>query len=417
MDPVTNTFGLPKTVHYCVKCNLSNQQPTSTNEYLHHKNTRHVAVKFTSDGVCSACLHAEKKWSGQIDWKERELQFKDLCNQYRKTDGTYDCLIGGSGGKDSVFQSWILKYKYGMHPLTVTWAPGLYTDIGWRNFQSWIHKGGFDNFLYTPSGSTHRLITRNATLNLLHPFQPFILGQKTFAMKMALKFGIQFLLYGESPADYGMNISSDEKGFNPSAIKQKGYELSPTENVKFRDIYLGGKTVGEYLADGVPQIDLMGYIPADSELIRQGDLKQYYAGYFFKWVPQEMFYFASEKIDFEVNPERTEGTYQKYQSIDDKLDGFFYYTRYIKFGVGRTMMDSAQEVRNKHIDKTEGLRLIKKFDGEYPSKYEKEFLAYTDLTAEQFKQLCDENRKAHLWKFDSTKKEWALRLTPWEYFK
>ncbi len=76
-------------------------------------------------------------------------------------------FIGGSGGKDGAMQSHLLKYKYGMHPLTVTWSPHLYTDIGWKNFQNWLHVGGFDNFLYTPNGKMHRLLTRNATLNLL----------------------------------------------------------------------------------------------------------------------------------------------------------------------------------------------------------------------------------------------------------
>jgi hypothetical protein len=56
--------------------------------------------------------------------------------------------------------------------------------------------------------------------------------------------------------------------------------------------------------------------------------------------------------------------------MDDKIDGFFYYTRFIKFGVGRAMIDSAQEIRNGHISKEEGASLIEKFDGEYPKKYE-----------------------------------------------
>ena len=34
-----------------------------------------------------------------IDWKEREKELIDLCNKHRKTDGSYDCIIGGSGGK------------------------------------------------------------------------------------------------------------------------------------------------------------------------------------------------------------------------------------------------------------------------------------------------------------------------------
>ena len=86
----------------------------------------------------------------------------------------------GSGGKDSFYAAHLLKYKYGMHPLTVTWAPHIYTPWGWDNMQAWIH-AGFDNYLCTPNGMTHRLLTRLATENLFHPFQPFILGQKQLA--------------------------------------------------------------------------------------------------------------------------------------------------------------------------------------------------------------------------------------------
>ena len=73
----------------------------------------------------------------------------------------------------TLFQSYTLKYKYNMNPLTVTWAPHIYTDIGFQNFQNWINIGGFDNYLYTPNGKIHRLLTKEATKNLLHPFQPY----------------------------------------------------------------------------------------------------------------------------------------------------------------------------------------------------------------------------------------------------
>ena len=36
-----------------------------------------------------------------------------------------------------------------------------------------------------------------------------------------------------------------------------------------------------------------------------------------------MYYYAVEKTDFKPNPVRTEGTYTKYASLDDKIDGFF----------------------------------------------------------------------------------------------
>ena len=92
----------------------------------------------------------------------------------------------------------------------------------------------------------------------------------------------------------------------------------------------------------------------------------------------------------------------------------FYYTRYIKFGVGRAMMDSAQEIRNGHLNKEEGLSLIEKFDGEYPNKYENEFLKYISMTKEEFESLTDKFRTDHIWKNINGK--WELRVKPLEYF-
>src|SRR5207244_4340244 len=81
-------------------------------------------------------------------WEARERELRELCDRHRRTDGRYDVICPGSGGKDSMYASHVLKHKYGMHPLTVTWAPHIYTDIGWKNFQAWI-QAGFDNVKFS----------------------------------------------------------------------------------------------------------------------------------------------------------------------------------------------------------------------------------------------------------------------------
>ena len=45
----------------------------------------------------------KKKWDSTINWEEREKELIELCNKHRKSNGEYDCIVGGSGGKDSVF--------------------------------------------------------------------------------------------------------------------------------------------------------------------------------------------------------------------------------------------------------------------------------------------------------------------------
>ena len=183
-------------------------------------------MSFDNDGVCNACHFNMLKENGEIDWDEQERELLDLCNQYRRNDGNYDCIVGGSGGKDSAMQSHLLKFKYGMHPLTVTWSPHLYTDIGWKNFQNWLHVGGFDNFLYTPNGKIHRLLTRNATINLLHPFQPFIFGQKIFVTKMAAQLDIPLIFSGEMPGEYGERISQETSSYAAGAKSGEGEGFS-----------------------------------------------------------------------------------------------------------------------------------------------------------------------------------------------
>ena len=102
-----------------------------------------------------------------------------------------------------------------------------------KNFQSWLHKGGFDNYLYTPNPKIHKLVTREAVLRLLHPFQPFIIGQKMFATKIAAKFNIPLIFYGEMQGKGGKEVSHKAKTFAESG-SQGGFEMDPLEEKNLR---------------------------------------------------------------------------------------------------------------------------------------------------------------------------------------
>ena len=119
--------GLPESVLFCKRCVMSNQRP-STSPELRKKTTRIETVAFDDDGICHACKYADFKKT--INWAEREAMLVDLLDKHRSSAGHFDVIVPGSGGKDSVYVSHVLKYRYGMHPLTVTWAPHKYTDIG-----------------------------------------------------------------------------------------------------------------------------------------------------------------------------------------------------------------------------------------------------------------------------------------------
>ncbi len=389
--------GLPETVIFCKRCVMSNQRPSSSVEFKHDRDRKHKTLHIDDDGVCDACRVAEQK--EQIDWKQREDELLELLDRHRRKDGYYDCIVPGSGGKDSAYAAHVLKYKYGMHPLTVTWPPIVYTDIGWKNFRNWTEVGGFDNVTFKPNGRTHRLLTRLAIENLLHPFQTFILGQKNLAPKMSINYGAPLIFYGENEAEYG-NPMAD----TATSLRDKSYYTMDS----LSDIFLAGVPIRELTEKyGVPLNDLMAYLPADYKDLERSNIEVRYLGYYLKWTPQECYYYAVEHTGFEANPVRTEGTYSKYNSLDDRIDGFHYYTTFIKFGLGRASYDASQEIRNRHLTREEGVALVHRFDGEFPEKYFHEIMDYIGMKAERFIELCDQLRSPHLWNKENG--EWRLR--------
>lgn len=412
-------YGLPLKIQFCTKCVISNQRPNSAVEYAHTRDSKKQTINLDHEGVCDACRVAEQKRS-IINWPDRERKLKELCDRHRSKDGSYDCIVPGSGGKDSFVQAHLLKYKYGMHPLTVTWSPHIYTEWGWKNFQSWIH-AGFDNYLHTPNGRVHRLLTRLAVENLFHPFQPFIFGQKALAPKMAILHKIPLIFYGENEAEYGNPIADSQ-----SAKRNWSYFTAPDKS----KVFLGGTSVADLKQYyGVDDNDLQPYFPADPEEIDRLQVEVHYLGYYIKWHPQECYYYAVEHGGFQPSPERTPGTYSKYNSIDDRIDDFHYYTTHIKFGIGRATYDAAQEIRNDEITREEGVALVRKFDGEFPERFADEIFRYLSMPEKEFPvaskmfarpvmdrdyfmSLADQFRSPHLWKQDNG--VWKLRHTVFE---
>ena len=391
-------WGLPEEVKFCKKCVISNQRPNSTVE-MKNKNMNKQTIAFSEDGVCSACDYAETKT--ETNWKEREELLFELLEPYRSKDGSYDVLIPSSGGKDSAFQAHILKYKYKMNPLAITWAPNMFTRAGWMNFNNLSRIGGIDSFLYTPNGKLHSYLTKLAFKNLGHPFQPFIHGQKIVGPKLAEKFGIKLIMYGENQAEYGNPLENNADPF----MEPTFFSIDDP-----RDMILGGESISNILdKTDFTFEEFQPYIPPTPQILVEKDIKVTYLGYFEKWDPQECYYYAVDNTGFMPSYERSIGTYSRYTEIDDKIVPFHFYMTFIKFGIGRATYDAAQEVRNGKITRDEAAYLVEKFDGELPERYISDFCNYIDISQEQFYEIVDSFRSPHLWV--NTSGKWKLRHT------
>lgn len=402
MSELFGRYGLPLEVKYCKKCTMSNQRPSSVAEFQNKPEALKRAISFGEDGICEACRYAEKK--KKINWDEREKELIELCNKYRRNDGRYDVVVPGSGGKDSVQAAHMLKYKYNMNPILITWPPALYTDIGRRNFESWLN-AGFANYTYNQNRKLHRFLTKSAFENLGHPFQPFILGQKNLAPRLSILLDIPLVIFGENEAEYGNAIEDNEKPTRDP--KYYSAELS------ISDLVLGGVPAKDLIHDfGFKLSDLEAYFPVNPYDLQKTGTTVHYLGYYVKWHPQETYYYSIENSDFMPNDHRTEGSFSKYSSLDDKIDWLHYHTTTIKFGIGRATYDSAQEIRNGDITRDEGISLIKRFDGEFPEQYIKDCCDYMDITLERYHEVIEKFRSPHLWEKNYGK--WELKHPIWK---
>lgn len=375
-------YNLPREVKFCKNCTVSNQRPRIT---------------FDENGICSACNFAYLK-RNSIDWKLREKELEDLCAKNRKSNGEYDIIVPCSGGKDGSFVAHLLKHKYGMNPLAVTWAPLKASQIGRRNLDAFI-ASGFNHILGTPNPLVTRKLTHLSFKFLGDPFQPFIYGQTNFPLRMAVKHNVQLIMYGENgEVEYGGNMKN---------------AMRPNRDIEDHDShYFSGLPPEFWVEKGISLSDLHPFRAPNHEDIIKNNTEIHFLSYYKFWDPQENYYYCHENTGFVANTERSEGTYSKYASLDDEIDGFHYYLSFIKFGIGRATSDAAHEIRDGKISREEGVALVKRFDHERPKKYFQEFLDYCSTTEEEVEEVINSWRSEHLWQ--KIGDEWKLRHTVWQ---
>jgi len=229
---------------------------------------------------------------------------------------------------------------------------------------------------------------------------------------------VPLVFYGENEAEYGNAKADAAKPTRDSSY----YTTADMSEVK-----IGGVSVAELESDfGISRAELMTYMPADPNQLADKGTEVHYLGYYLKWHPQSCYYYSQTHGGFEPSPERTAGTYSKYNSIDDRIDDFHYYTTFVKFGIGRATYDAAQEIRSDDIDREEGIALVRRYDGEFPERFFDEILTYLSIPEnefpvasqmfeqpvmdrEYFERLCDNFRSPHIWKHENG--AWARRAT------
>ena len=164
----------------CVKCLTPSTRPR---------------INFDENGICSACNFNLKK-SNDIDWDKRREELAKLCDKYRRSNGDFDVIVPGGGGKDSSYVAYMLKYEFNMNPLCVCAVPPLPTVLGARNLRNFA-ESGFNVLEITPNLKISKEIARNAFIKYGQPQLDWLYAIFSVPLRIATKMKIPFVMYGE----------------------------------------------------------------------------------------------------------------------------------------------------------------------------------------------------------------------------
>lgn len=328
-------------ISYCSKCLQANTRP---------------GIYLNSEAICSACEGFAEK-SKYIDWESRARALASLFEHYRgKSSSTgYDCIIPVSGGKDSTYQTYIVKEKFGMNPLCVTYRTPLRTALGQRNLNNLQKRFKVDLLEFAVSPETEKKFISKATRDLGVPGLPQHLGIFSFTLRTAVSMKIPLIIWGEnSQMEYGGTQSERmNEHLNRKWLAKHGC--------------LHEREAEDWVDNNLSMAELNGFkIPSEEEL-NNADIKSFFLGHYLKWDPVENAEVAI-KCGFETRKEGPVMGVYDFADLDCSLISFHHYVKWLKFGITRTFDNVAIEIRNGRMTKEQGIKLIKQNGDDRPLK-------------------------------------------------
>lgn len=350
-------------------------------------------AQYDENGVCNACNWAEAKRT-TVDWRKRWKELEELCDKYRCNDGSnWDVIVPCSGGKDGTYVAWKLKNELGMHPLCVTLKAQTPTEIGKKNLENFI-ASGFDHILISPNPKVYGRLSKRGFIEQGRPKMPFVIGISLFTMKIAIKFNIPFIMYGEE--------GEEEYGGSTSQVGK--YRITRDYLINY---YYSGHDPAEYL-DEFTREELKWWLLPSEEELEKAKLFPTHWSHYENWDPQLHYKIAKEKCGLQTIEGHSIGTFTNYAQMDDKLQDLHAYLMYIKFGFGRAWSDACIEIRMGQMTREDGIELVKKYDGIFPNEYLNDYLEYFNMTEEEFWITINSFRSPDIWK--KVNDEWNLKF-------
>ena len=354
-------------MRYCKKCIMPDTRPEQV---------------FDASGVCDACRSADKKHA-HVDWEARKKEFILVLDRYRNRQGSWwDCVVPVSGGKDSCYQAYVMKYEFGMNPLCVNFVPCEMTETGLKNIL-FLRDLGFDMVQVGANRKTYRRMVRKGFFDLGDCCWPEHIGIFTAPVRVAVQYKIPLLIWGEnSQFEYG----------GPAAKRENNY----LDRNWLEQFQMLGCRISDLYEEGYERKDLLAFEYPDDEELKTVGVTGLFLGYYKKWDGPENARRMLE-LGWNKNPDGpVEGAYNDIENLDCKwVGGLHDYMKFLKYGYGRATDQLCIEIRAGRMERDEAIKLVRQYEGQLPRKYMPDFMKFVGCGEQEFFDTLDRftNRK------------------------
>lgn len=342
---------------YCRRCLQPDTRP----------NTR-----FSDAGVCPACDYVQA--IQQVDWAERVDILAALFAARRRKPGQFhDCIIGVSGGKDSTRQALWVRDRFGINPLLVclSYPPEQVTDRGMNNLSNLIELG-FDVVVSQPAPATWRALKRQGFEHFTNSFRSTELALFSAVPQIALRYGIDLILWGENPAlQLGDMKTLGKTGFDGNNLRHMNTLSSGTQWM--RD------------AGFTPQ-QLISYQYPVPEAFEKAGLQIVYLGWFLgDWsLVNNAMHACPSGLQVRSDGVELTGDLFGVTALDEDFTPINQMIKYYKFGFGRTTDYCNEEIRLGRMRREEAIGLVEAHDHACSPAYIANYCGYLGISVDSF---------------------------------
>ena len=354
-------------MRYCARC-------------LYPENAR-PTILFDEEGVCSGCRYHESRQKLEVDWDERVRMLEQILDEARRLARERG---NSHDGKDSHFQVWMLKKKYGMNPLLVTFNHIYNSPAGLRNLSNLVERSGCDLIRYTAGVDSVRRVSRYMLETVGDLTWHYHAGIRTVPFQVAVKYNIPLIVWGEHGFAELTGIVSLEDFVEFTRWTRKEHDMrgyEPHDLIGKGGIWLG---------------DVLPYIYPTDEEIERTEVRGIYLSNFFDWNAKAHAELMIREWGFAPVTYERERSFNLYGKIEDHANDVHDYLKYLKFGYGRATDDASMEIRHGRMSREEGIEMVKRYDAREPSslQYYCEFLG---ISKRRFYDLVVPMRDAAIW--------------------